>query len=327
MSPNRRRQLLILGASALAPLRLALAQQSKLPRVGFLAARSREAAVEIAPFLEGMREFGYVEGKNIRYEWRFADGDYKRLRSLADELVALKVDVIAASSTPSVRAAQQATKTIPIVMLSAVDPVKMGFVASLAQPGGNITGVSNMNEGTWQKQVDLLVETVPKLSRVAVVLNPAEAFSELARKEIDTAAKRHKLALSWVHATSAQEIDQAFATIKQERSQALVIAGGASFVQWRRQLVALAAQARLPTIYYRRDYVEAGGLMSYGRNPALGYRRAAIYVDKILKGAKPADLPIDQASVIELVLNQTAAKLLGITFPGKVLVRADKIID
>jgi len=326
-SPSRRRQLLILGASALAPLRPAFAQQSKIPRIGFLAARSREAAVEVAPFLEGMRELGYVEGKNVRYEWRFADGDYKRLRSLADELVALKVDIVAASNTPSVRAAQQATKTIPIVMVSAVDPVRMGFVASLAQPGGNITGVSNMNEGTWQKQVDVLVETLPRISRVAVLLNPSEAFSEIAYKDVQTAAARHKLLLTRVDATNAAEIEQAFATIKQERSQALIVAGGASFVQWRRQLVAIAAQARLPTIYYRRDYVEAGGLMSYGRNPSLGYRRAAIYVDKILKGAKPADLPVDQASVIELVLNQTAAKLLGVTFPGKILVRADKIID
>ena len=308
------------------PLRAVLAQ-SKLPRIGFLAARSREAAVEVAPFLDGMRELGYVEGKNIHYEWRFGDGNYERLKPLADELVALKVDVIAASSTPSVRAAQQATKTIPIVMVSALDPVKWGFVKSLSQPGGNITGVANLNEATWAKQVDLLVETLPKVSQVAVLLDPREQFSDVAYKSIEAAAKRHKLKLTRVSAGSVAEIDAAFASIKQQRIQAMVVAGGAFFVQRRGQFAARATQTRLPTVYYRREYVEAGGLMSYGRNAAASYRRSTIYVDKILKGAKPADLPVDQAVVIELVLNLNAAKAVDITFPGKILVRADKIID
>jgi putative ABC transport system substrate-binding protein len=283
--------------------------------------------VEVAPFLDGMRELGYTDGKNIRYEWRFADGDYSRLRALAEELVALKVDVLAASSTPAVRAAQQATRAIPIVMVSVVDPVRMGFVASLAQPGGNITGSANLSEEVWIKQVDVLLETFPKLKRVAVLVNPDEQYADITYKAVADAGKRHNIEMLAISARSAAEIEQAFAAIKQQRGQALLVAGGAFFVQRRSQLTTLAGKARLPAIYSRREYVEAGGLMSYGRNAALGYRRASIYVDKILKGAKPGELPVDQVSVIELVLNQTAAKAIGVTFPGKILARADKIID
>lgn len=301
--------------------------QAKAWRIGFLAARSRAEAVEVAPFLEGMRELGYVEGGNVQYEWRFAEGKYDRLNALAEELVRIGVDVIAASSTVAVRAAQHATKTIPIVMVSAIEPVRLGFVASLAQPGGNITGVSNLSEATWQKQFDSLLEAVPQVSRVAVLLNPDEQFSETTYESIQAAAKRRNVSLVPVRVTTREQIEQAFAVMKEERSHALVVAGGAFFVQHRRQLTELAAKWRLPAIYNRREYVEAGGLMSYGRNPAIGYRRAATYVDKILKGAKPADLPVEQPNVIELAINRRTAKGLGIAFPPQLLVRADKIID
>jgi putative tryptophan/tyrosine transport system substrate-binding protein len=325
---STRRDALAAGAAiaALFPV-LAFAQSVKVWRLGFLSARSRDSAIEVPPFVEGMRELGYVEGKNIRYEWRFADGKYERLRALADELVALKVDVIAASGTPTVQAAQQATREIPIVMVAVVDPVRLGFVASLARPGGNITGVSNMNEEVWRKQFDLLVETLPGLTRVAVLVNPGEQFSEAAFRSVEAAARRHNTNIVRVGARSAAEIDRAFVTMKQERAQALVVVGGAFFVQQRSQLTDLASKARLPAVYYRREYVEAGGLMSYGRNAAIGYRRAATYVDKVFKGASPADLPVEQPTVIEVVVNRKAAKELGITFPPQVLVQADKIIE
>ena len=305
----------------------AFAQQDKVWRVGFLAARSRSAAVEVEPFVQGMRELGYVEGRNVRYEWRFADGRYERLQGLARELVQLKVDVIAASNTPSVRAAQQSTKEIPIVMVSAVDPVRMGFVASLSRPGGNITGVSNLSEAVWQKQLEVLLEALPKVSRVAVLLNPNEQFSEAAYKSIAAAAQSRHITLVRLHASSTEDIERAFSSLQEARVQALVMTGGAFFVQQRKLLVDVAAKARMPVMYYRREYVEAGGLMSYGRNASIGYRRAAAFVDKILKGAQPADLPVEQPTAIELVLNRKAAKALGIAFPPELLVRADKLID
>jgi putative tryptophan/tyrosine transport system substrate-binding protein len=323
---TRRRLLLALGAGALAP-RLSLARQGKVWRVGFLSVRSRETALETPTFLEGMRELGYVEGKNVNYEWRFADGKYERLRPLADELVRLKVDVIVASGTSAVSAAKDATRSIPIVMLSAVDPVARGFIASLARPGGNITGVANMIEGTNEKQLDLLVETIPRLTRVAVLMNPDEVFSESVYKSIQIAAKRHALTLMPVRARTLEEIEQAFATMKRERCQALLVAGSSFFTHHYAKFPDWAAKAHLPAMYYRREFVEAGGLMSYGRNVDVSNRRPAVYVDKILKGAKPADLPVEEPSLLELVLNKRAAKALGVTFPGKVLVRADKIID
>lgn len=318
--------MLVIGAMALAPWRALLAQ-AKLPSVGFLASRSREMAVEVTPFLQGMRELGYVEGKNVRYEWRFADGRYDRLPALAQELVRLRVDVIAASSTPSVQAAQRATKEIPIVMVSAADPVGLGFVASLSRPGGNITGVSNVFEGTWEKQLDVLMEVLPTVKRVALLVNPDELFTDAAFKTVSRGAARRGVEIRVVEARGGEEIDQAFATMKQRRSQAVIVAGGSNFMQQRARLARLAAEVRLPAIYYRREYVESGGLMSYGRDASISYRRAAAYVDRVLRGAKPADLPIDQASVIELVLNQSAARGLGVVFPGKLLVRADKIIE
>ena len=305
----------------------ALGQQDKVWRVGFLAARSRSAAVEVEPFLQGMRELGYADGRNVRYEWRFADGKYERLPRLAKELVQLEVDVIAASNTPSVRAAQQSTREIPIVMVSAVDPVRMGFVASLARPGGNITGVSNLSEAVWQKQLDVLLEALPKVSRVAFLLNPDEQFSEAAYKSIAAAAQSRHIALVRLEARSIEAIERAFGSLQEARVQALVMGGGAFFVQQRKLLVDLAAKARVPVMYYRREYVEAGGLMSYGRNAAIGYRRAAAFVDKILKGARPADLPVEQPTAIELVVNRKTAEALGVTFPPQLLLRADKVIE
>jgi putative ABC transport system substrate-binding protein len=324
---ERRRRIVGFAVAALwyaAPLP---AQQAKVWRIGFLSARSRDSAIEVAPFLQGMRDLGYAEGKNIQYEWRFADGNYQRLRELAEELVRLKVDLIAASGTPTVRAVQQATKQIPIVMVAVVDPVRLGFVTSLARPGGNTTGVSNMSERTWEKQFELLVETLPKINRAAVLVNPDEQFSDSAFATVEASARRRNVNVRRFGARNDEEIRQAFEAMREGRSEAVVLLGGAFFVQRKNLIVDLAARARLPAVYYRREYVEAGGLMSYGRNAAVGYQRAATYVDKILKGANPAELPIEQPTLIEVAINRKAARALGVTFPPQVLVRADKVID
>lgn len=315
----------MLGASALLPLRAAF-PQSKIPRVGFLSARSREAAVEITPFLDGMRALSYVEGKNIQYEWRFGDGRYERLDGLAAELVALKVDVIVASTTPAARAAHKATASIPIVTMSVNDPVKLGLANSIARPGGNVTGLVNLDSDMREKQFSLLLTTLPKLARLAVLFNPANPMT-LTDENVRAAAKGQPPQVIQLPARTAEEIDQASATMRKERVQAVVVLGDAFFLQRRSQLVILAAKNGLPAIYNRREYVDAGGLMSYGRNTLDIYRRAASYVDTILKGAKPAEMPFEQPTSIELVINKNAAKALGFKFPGDILVRADKVIE
>jgi len=274
-----------------------------------------------------MRDLSYVEGKNVQYEWRYADNMYERLPDLAASLVKLKVHVIVAATTPAALAAQRATSVIPIVIVAVGDPVGSGLVASLAQPGGNITGVTNLTGDASQKQLSLLVAALPRLSRVGVLSNPDNQSSEAAYKNVQTASKTLRVMVFRVQARTAAEIAQAFSAMARERADACYVIGDSFFFNQREQLAEMAAKARLPAIYAQRQHVEAGGLMSYGSNPAALYRRAATYVDKILKGARPADLPVEQANVLELVLNRKAATALGIVFPQELVLRADHVID
>jgi putative tryptophan/tyrosine transport system substrate-binding protein len=326
---TRRNLLIGLGAASLgAPLISLAQQQSKAFRIGFLGPVSASSyANRVAAFRQGLRELGYVEGKNITIEERWADGKYERLPRLAEELVKLKVDLIVATATPPARAAQQSTRTIPIVMVSVSDPVGSGLVASLARPGGNITGVANLVGDTTEKQFDLLVATAPKLSRIAVLSNPDNQAMQGLIKKVQASAYKIGARVFLVQARTPEEIDQAFSVMTQQGAKALIVLAEPLFFQQRAQLVNLAGKARLPAIYNARQYVEAGGLMSYGSDNEKVYRYAARYVDRILKGAKPSEMPVEQLSAMELTINKKTAKTLGITFPREVLVLADKVIE
>ena len=326
----RRRFLVITGMGVLAIALPALSQQqtSKQFRIGFLVPGTAAAfASRLAAFNQGLKELGYVEGKNFVVEYRSADGNFERLRGLAAELVQLNPEVIVTLSTPPTQAVRQATSTIPIVMVSVGNPVETGLVASLARPGGNVTGVANFVGDISAKQVHLLVSAVPKLSRVGVLMNPANPSSVLIFEGIQAAPPVTGVRILPFRARTAEEIEQAFLKMSKDRAHALVVLADGFYFQQRVQITALAAKARLPAIYNVREYVEVGGLMSYGANALWIARRAAVYVDKILKGAKPADLPVEQPNTVELVINRKAARELGIKFPSEVLVRADLVID
>ena len=276
--------------------------------------------------MAGLRELGYVEGKNVIIEYRSADGKYERLPGLAAELVQMKVDVILAGGTPAVQAAQQATTTIPIVMVRTGDPVGMGLVASLARPGRNITGLSNIIVEVASKYLELLRVAIPKLSRVTVLANPANPIHPDFLKRIQT-EKTNTVKISPAQAGTASEIEAAFGAMKQERPGALIVLPDPFFFAQAPRIAELAAQQRLPTMFWTRDAVESGGLMSYGQNNAEHYYRAATYIDKILKGAKPADLPVERPTKIELVINLKTAKAIGLTIPQQLLLQADKVIE
>jgi putative ABC transport system substrate-binding protein len=303
------------------------AQQSKkIPKIGFLSAPSRSAqSARNEAFTQGLRELGYVEGKNIVIEWRYAEGRLERLPDLAAELVGLKVDVIVAGGTPAARAAKEATTTIPIVM-SGGDPVRAGIVASLARPGGNVTGLSDATVDVSTKRLELLKEVVPKLSRVAILWNPANPTNPLQLKDTLTAAPALGMTVYTVEVKEVGELERAFAVIKRERAGGLLVPGDPMFTSNRKWMADLAAKHRLPTMFTAPEYAEAGGLMSYGENPADRWRRLATYVDKILKGTKPADLPVEAAMKFEFVINLKAAKQIGLTIPPNVLARADRVI-
>jgi putative ABC transport system substrate-binding protein len=328
---NRRKLLVLLGAGAFAAPLAAYAQtQGKIWRVGFLTARSRPASLEgdiFGAFVSGLRELGYVEGKNLAIEWRFADGDDRRLAESAADLARLKVDVILAQAGPGTRAAQQATATIPIVMSQVGDPVGLGFVASLSRPGKNITGVSNLAGDISSKSLEFLRAAVPKLSRVALLLNPSTPIAPLILNQIQTSAKPAGIGVLAFEATNPAQIDTAFAAIARARPGALIVAPDGYLPSRSRQITALAAKHRIPAIYSSRFYVESDGLMSYGENGYVTTRRAVGYVDKILKGAKPADLPVEQASQLELVINRATAKALGLALPQELLLRAEQVIE
>ena len=274
-----------------------------------------------------MRELGYVEGKNLAVEWRFADGKNERLPGLATELVQLKVDFILTAGEPPTGAAQKATTTIPIVMGNSIDPVGSGFVASLARPGGNITGLSSLLGDLGPKHFEMLRSMVPRLSRVAVLMNPTNPGHAMILKSVQTAAQKSGAKLLPVQARNPQEIESAFSTMARENAEAVIVANDGVFAQDQRRIAELAAQHRLPSVTLRREYAEAGGLMSYGPSFLDQYRRAASYVDKILKGAKPADLPVEQPTKFELVINGKTAKALGLKIPQSLMISADKVIQ
>jgi putative ABC transport system substrate-binding protein len=328
---NRRKLIVALGASALAtPLASFAQQQGKIWRVGFLSFRGRPDSLDADPlggFPRGMRELGYIEGKNLEIQWRYAEGKSERLPGLAAELVQLKVDVIVTVGTPDTSAAQKVTTTIPIVMANVADPVGSGFVASLARPGGNITGLANFFSEHTVKHLEMLLSMVPKLSRVAVMGTPANPAHATVLKNVEAAAHRAGVKILPVEASTPQEIENAFSKLMREKAGAVIVASGALFTQQLRQIAELAAKHRLPSIMLLREYAEAGGLMSYGDNRADSFRRAATYVDKILKGAKPGDLPVEQPTKFELFINGKTAKALGLKIPQSLLIMADKVIE
>ena len=326
---NRRNLIVALGASALAAPLAAFAQQprSKVARIGLLVAGSASSVAKWRDALiAGLRELGYVEGKNFSVESRSAEGNYERLPGLTAELVQMNVDVIVAAAPPAIRAAQQATTAIPIVMVQTADPVGSGFVASLARPGRNITGVSSITVEVSSKYLELLRAAVPKLSRVTVLMNPGNPGHPDYLKRIQATEKANGVKTSPAQASTASQIEAAFGTMTRERAEALIVLPDAFFFAQVRLLVELAAQQRLPTMFGTREPVEAGALMSYGQTIAEQYYRAATYVDKILKGAKPGDIPVEQPTKIELVINMKTAKALGLTMQD-LLFRADKVIE
>jgi putative tryptophan/tyrosine transport system substrate-binding protein len=303
-------------------------QPTKIARIGYLTGSSLSSqAPNSEAFRQGLRELGYIEGKNIVIEWRSAEGNRDRQRALAAELVRLKVDVIVASSGGDTRAAKEATATIPIVMTQSDDPVASGFVASLARPGGNITGLSTLSPETSGKRLELLKETVPKLSRVAVFGSSNSPGNAQVLKEIEIAAGALGVTLQYLDVLTAKDIEPAFrAAVKARADAVLEIISGSIRSDRRKELAELAVKNRLPVMRERADHVEAGGLMSYGVHLPDLSRRAAVYVDKILKGAKPADLPVEQPTKFEFIINLKAAKQIGLTIPPNVLARADKVI-
>jgi putative ABC transport system substrate-binding protein len=312
----------------LATIHLAEAQQTKkVPRIGYLGATSRSInPARIEAFRQGLRELGYVEGKNIVIEYRYAEGKLDRLPALAAELVGLKVDIIVMGGPAATRSAKQATATIPIVMAYDDDPVGSGFVASLARPGGNITGLSTLAPEISGKQLELLREIVPKLSRVAVLGNAIQPGNPQALREINLAADAFGVQLQYLEVGGPKDIDTVLRAASKGRADAVLVLGNPTLFSQRRQLADLAVKSRLPTIYNRPEYVEDGGLVFYGPSYIDLYRRAATYVDKILKGTKPADLPVEQPKKFEFIINLKAAKQIGLTIPPNVLARADKVI-
>jgi ABC-type uncharacterized transport system substrate-binding protein len=313
----------------LAPLAAEGQPAAKVYRIGLLGGStpsSPEAAHVWGGFFQGLRELGYVEGQNVAFEGRFYEDRIERLPALAAELVRLQVDVIVAGAAPAPEAAKHTTSTIPIVMANHTDPVGSGLVASLAKPAGNVTGLSMVSPELRGKQLQLLKEAVPGLTRVAALLNPTVPFYAHEARELEAAARALKVRLQFVEARAPSEITDAFSAATKERAGALIVLSGSMFFAHRARVSELAAKSRLPAMYGLREYAEAGGLMVYGVSVRESFRRAAIYVDKILKGAKPADLPIEQPTKFELVINLKTAKALGLTIPQSILTRADEII-
>ena len=323
----RRKLIVALGAGAFAAPLACFAQQqrSKVARIGVLESTSTSAE-QRELLMAGLRELGYAEGKNIIIEDRWAEGQYERLPGLAAQLVQMKVDVILAAGSPAVRAAQQATTTIPIIMLRVGDPVGSGFVASLARPGRNITGPTNMLTDVASKYLELLRAAAPKISRVAVLVNPANQIHPVFLKSIQATEKTNNVTISPIEASTAGQVEAAFGTMTRERAGALIVLADPFFASQGNRIAELAVQQRLPTMFWTRGLAESGGLMSYGQRNAEHYYRAATYVDKLLKGAKPGDLPVEQATKIELVINMKTAKALGLTMQD-LLFRADKVIE
>jgi putative ABC transport system substrate-binding protein len=302
-------------------------QPGKVPRIGFLAASPPAALSDrVQAFRQGLRELGYVEGKTIVIEYRYGDGKLDRLPALAADLVHLKVDVIVTGGSQATRPAKEATYTIPIVMAQDNDPVGSAFIDNLAKPGGNITGLANLTTELSGKQLEILKEILPKLSRLAVLRDLTEPGNPQAVRETDRAAQGYGIQRFYLDVRTATDIEPAFARTDKKRVEALLVLPSAVFNSNRKQIVDLAIKNRWPGMFPRLEYVEEGGLMTYGANTNDLYRRAAIFVDKILKGAKPGGLPVEQPIKFDLIFNLKAAQQIGATIPPKVLARADKVI-
>jgi putative tryptophan/tyrosine transport system substrate-binding protein len=325
----KRREFIALLGAALAWPRTVRAQQQPMPVVGFLnAASPGPLRQQAAAFLSGLKEAGYVEGENVAVEYRWAGGQYDRLPALVADLVRQQVSVIVSGGGASaVLAAKAATATIPIVFSAGTDPVGLGLVASLNRPGGNITGVYQFTSGLEAKRLGLLHEMVPQATSVAVLINANFLDAESQLRDVQEAAARLAVELIIVRANVESDFDAAFSTLVRQRAEALLVCGSPFFNERREQLVVLAARHAVPTIFEWRDFAAAGGLMSYGTSLADAYRQIGVYVGQILRGAKPADLPVVQSTKFELVINRSTAKALGIEVPPSLLARADEVID
>jgi putative ABC transport system substrate-binding protein len=324
----RRRDLLAgLAATAAWPHALR-AQQKAMPVIGYLSNLSRDTSAPfVAAFHQGLGETGYVDGSNVTIEYRWAEGRYDRLPALAADLVARKVDVIVASGNPSARAAKNATSTIPIVFTSGDDPVQDGLVASLARPGGNLTGVSYLFVELHPKRLELLSELVPQAGVIALLVNPNFSGAERTMRDVQEAARAKGVPLHILKAGSQTEIDAAFASLVQLHAGALIVGSDPFFTSRPEQLVALASRHAVPAIYFAREFAEAGGLISYGASIPAASRQVGIFAGKVLKGARPAELPVQQPTKFELVINLKTAKALGLTVPHSLLQRADEVIE
>jgi putative ABC transport system substrate-binding protein len=323
---KRRDFITLLGGAAAWPVAAGAQQPGKAARIGYLAIRAPMSADEA--LLQALRELNWIEGRNIVIERRFSAGNFDRLREFAAELVRLKVDAIVAVASASTQAAKDATASIPICFVNAGDPVGQGFVMSLARPGGNVTGVSfDASPDITAKQLQLILETVPKASRVAVLWNPTSPFLRSYWSVAQAAAPALGVVLQSLEVQDASQYETAFKAIGRDRADALVVLSDSFATFHRARIAELAAEHRLPVLYGHRQYVEAGGLMSYGPSLFDVYRRAAAYVDKILKGTRPADLPVEQPTKYELVINLKTAKALGLELPPTLLARADEVIE
>jgi putative ABC transport system substrate-binding protein len=327
MNPTRRKIFSLVGAGVLTAAQPVLAQ-SRILRVGYLATASPTAnAQPLEAFRNRLRELGYVEGRNLAIEYRWTVDNVEPLAGLASELVALKVDAILAWTTPVVIAARKATTSVPIVMVGVADPVGSGLVQSLAHPGGNITGISNLSADLSSKVVELLVQLVPRMNRIAGVRNAANPASELQWKQTEAAVRKLGMQYQPVDVRAAGDLDAAFAAMTKSKAMAAIFFADGLFVSQRAHIVELATKHHLPTAFSRRENVEAGGLFAYGANLSGQFGQAAAYMDRIFKGAKPADLPVEEPTKLEMVINRKTAVALGLSVPMELLLRADQVIE
>jgi putative ABC transport system substrate-binding protein len=328
---TRRRFITLLGGAAASSLLwplVARAQQAAMPVIGFLSGVSPDGyAVYAGAFRQGLKQAGYVDGQNATIEYRWAEDHYDRLPALAADLIQRKVAVIAATTTPAALAAKAATSTIPIVFTTGADPIKLGLVASLNRPGGNVTGISNLLLELGSKQLGLLRELVPAVTAITILVNPNFAGTESQLRDVEGAARTLRVQLNTLRAGTDHEIETAFATIAQQGAGALVVGVDPSFLDRRDHIIALAARYAIPTIYPLRHFAVAGGLMSYGTDFADSYRQAGVYTGRIVRGEKPADLPVQRATKFEFVINLKTAKALGLAVPNSMQLLADEVIE